>query len=258
MDKIPAVKRILITRPRRQAHSLAAALRRQGYEPIFFPVIEIQPIEENQPLDRALQSLPVYDWIVFTSVNAVEQVWRRLAALGIARLPDSLRVAAIGPETARALAKRGAPPAFVPGAYIAEAILPGLGDLQDRWVLLPRAELARRTLPQLILQAGGTAHEIAVYRTQPAPPDPVGLAALRNGVAVITLTSPSTVENFCLLARQAGLEPLHLPGDPTYACIGPITAQAAQQAGLQKLVVAEEFTAAGLVRAIQKLESDNE
>lgn len=247
------MKRILITRPRSQAEPFALALRQAGFEPHFFPVIEIHPWPDTWALDQALRNLPAYAWIVFTSVNGVEQVCQRMGQLGISALPNGLRIAAIGPKTAGALAQNGLPPAFVPAEYVAEAILPGLGDLHERWVLLPRAEIARPALPRAILEAGGTAHEIAVYRTLPAEPDPAGLAALRQGVEVITLTSPSTVENFFALARQHDLDPLALPGNPTYVSIGPITAAAARQLGLQRLAVAEEYTSEGLLQAIQRL-----
>jgi uroporphyrinogen III methyltransferase/synthase len=242
------MKRILITRPRAQADSFAQKLRAAGYEPIFFPVVEIQAIENNMALERALSRLECYDWLVFTSANAVHVVVSRLQN---SSLP---RVAAIGPKTAQALAARSITPDFVPSEYIAEAILPGLGDLQGRWVLLPRAEIARQALPEAICEAGGIPHEIAVYKTLPAQPNPDGLAALRAGVDVITFTSPSTVQNFAAIARQNGLDPLALPGYPFFACIGPITAQAAGEEGFAHLVTAAEYTTEGLIDVISHLE----
>ena len=110
-------------------------------------------------------------------------------------------MAAIGPKTAEALKAHGVTPDFVPEEYVAEAILPGLGDLRGQWVLLPRAEIARKALPEAITAAGGVAHEIAVYQTLPAEPDAEGFAALRSGVDVITLTSPSTVQNFLAIVQ---------------------------------------------------------
>jgi uroporphyrinogen-III synthase len=242
------MKRILITRPRAQANDFAEHLRAAGFEPIFFPVIEIQPIENNVALERALAKLECYDWVVFTSVNAVEVVARQLPNVS---LPQ---VAAIGPKTAEALKTHGIIPAFVPEEYVAESILPGLGDLRGKWVLLPRAEIARKALPEAIFEAGGIPHEISVYKTLPAQPDPGGLAALKAGVDIVTLTSPSTVHNFSAVARQNGLDPLALPGNPLFACIGPITEQAAREEGLVNLVTAKEFTTAGLVEVLSKLE----
>src|SRR5687768_16582549 len=155
------MKRILITRPRAQADDFAEKLRNAGFEPIFFPVIEIQPIENNVALERALAKLECYDWIVFTSVNAVEVLFDRHSPLLLGE-GSGVRSAAIGPKTAEALNAHGITPAFVPDEYVAESILPGLGDLHGKWVLLPRAEIARKALPEVIFAAGGIPLEIAV------------------------------------------------------------------------------------------------
>ena len=242
------MKRILITRPRAQADDFAEKLRAAGFEPIYFPVIEIQPIENNVALERALSKLGCYDWLVFTSVNAVDVV---LPQLPNQSLPQ---VAAIGPKTAEALKARGITPDFVPAEYVAESILPGLGELRGRWVLLPRAEIARKALPEAIFEAGGIPHEISVYKTLPVEPSLEGLAALRSGVDIVTLTSPSTVHNFISIAGQHELDPLALPGNPLFACIGPITEQAAREAGLTNLVTAKEYTTEGLIEVISNLE----
>jgi uroporphyrinogen-III synthase len=248
------MKRILITRPRAQADGFAEKLRLAGFEPIFFPVIEIQPIENNTPLERALARLDCYDWVVFTSVNAVEIVFDGYTPLLSSR-KNGVKFAAIGPKTAEALQARSIPPDFVPDEYVAESILPGLGDLRGKWVLLPRAEIARKALPEAICEAGGIPHEIAVYKTLPARADPAGLSALKMGVDVVTLTSPSTVRNFAAMTREAGLDPLSLPGDPLFACIGPITERAAREEGLVNRATAKEYTAEGLIEVIRSLEA---
>jgi len=261
------MKRILITRPRAQADDFAERLRAAGFEPIFFPVIEIRPIENNLALERALSKLNCYDWVVFTSVNAVDVVFDSLRiATDAKRLGENTfslslrdagvnpRVAAIGPKTAEALRARGVTPDFVPEQYVAESILPGLGDLLGKWVLLPRAEIARKALPEAICEAGGIPHEIAVYKTLPVEPSPEGLDALKSGVDIVTLTSPSTVQSFTAIARQHGLDPLSLPGNPLFACIGPITEQAAREEGLVNLVTAREYTTEGLIEGINNTE----
>ncbi|MGB7874772.1 MAG: uroporphyrinogen-III synthase [Anaerolineales bacterium] len=256
--------KVLITRPRNQADSFADALSEAGFEPVFFPVIEIRPFEENVALDRAIAKLSCYDWVVFTSVNGVDAFFERTdhhhrdtenaekKNLKLRELSDfAVKVAAIGPKTAQSLEARGVTPDFVPDEYVAEAILPGLGDLLGRWVLLPRAEIARKALPEAIVAAGGVAHEIAVYQTLPAEIDWEGLAALKSGVDSVTFTSPSTVENFVEIVRRAGLDPLHLPGNPKVACIGPITQRAAEEAGFVDVSVAEEYTSDGIARLLR-------
>lgn len=252
--------KILITRPRAQSESFANALRAAGFEPIFFPVIEIRPIENNTALERALQQLNCYAWIVFTSVNAVDMVFSpsslRPSPAGRENRDEGegVRVAAVGSKTAEALRKHNIEPDLVPDEFIPEAMLPKMGDLKDKWILLPRAEIARKDLPEAISKAGGIAHEISVYKTLPAQVDPDGLSALKSGVDVITLTSPSTVQNFIAIAKQNGLDPLNLPNSPRFACIGPITERAAMEEGLPNLIIAKEYTTDGLMAVIKELE----
>ncbi len=247
--------KVLVTRPRSQSITFAQALTDAGFEPVFFPVIEIRPIEPNIILEQAIKKLESYDWVVFTSVNGVALFFETLRSIRGVEEPGELfcglKTAAIGVVTAEALQQQGVKPDFIPGEYVAEAILPGLGDLRGRWVLLPRADIARKALPEAILEAGGIVHEISVYKTAPAEIDPEGLAALRSGVDVVTFTSSSTVENFVRLVRQAGLDPLRLAGGPIVACIGPITQQTAIDYGFHNLVMAEEYTTAGLVKLLQ-------
>ena len=244
------MKRILITRPRSQADDFAEKLRVAGFEPICFPVIEIHPMEDNTQLEKALNNLAKYEWIVFTSVNSVDAVFNRLSAG--THLP---KVAAIGPKTADALRKYNIEPDFIPDEYIGEAILSGLGDVKDKWILLPRAEIAREELPKSIVKAGGIAHEIVVYQTLPAEIDKDGLIALKSGVDVVTFTSASTVENFVAIARKNKLDPLNLPNNPLFACIGPVTGQAAREVGFTNIVVAKEYTTEGLIEAISNMET---
>jgi len=244
--------RVLITRPSHQVNDFAKRLDAIGAEALFLPTIEIKPVADTTILDRALSRLHCYDWLVLTSANAVEVVLERLADLGVRSLPENLRVAAVGPKTASKLKDQGISIDFVPQKYLGEAILPGLGDLRERWVLLPTADIAHNTLPKAIEAGGGIAHVITVYSTLPADPDPKGLIALRDGVDVITFTSGSTARNFVTLVQNAELDPFNLPGKPKVACIGPKTAQAAREVGFHVDIVAEDHTVDGLVEAIQK------
>lgn len=240
--------KVLVTRPRSQSHGFIEALKAAGFEPICFPVIQIRPMEDNDQLDQALKNLDKFEWIVFTSVNAVEVVFQVCAKhASPLRLPH---VAAIGPKTASALHRHGVNPDFVPEEYVAESILPGLGDLNGKFVLLPRAEIARKALPEAIVAAGGIAHEISVYQTLPIKPDADSLLALKSGVDWITFTSPSTVQNFVEIVRQQKMNPFDLKNDPKIACIGPITDKAARAEGFTVDLVAEQYTTEGLVNAL--------
>ena len=242
--------RVLVTRPRQKASQFAHALHGIGAEAIVFPCIEIQPVDDTTLLDRALAKLDCYDWLLFTSTNAVDIVAERLESLRVTHINGKPRLAAIGPQTAATMREHGLKPDFVPEQFISEAILPGLGDLKERWVLLPTADIADDYLPAGIQSADGIAHVITAYRTLPAVPDPKGLAELREGVDVVTFTSGSTVHNFITIAHQAGLNPHALPGDPRIACIGPKTARTAEVLGFKVDILTDEYTVEGLVAAI--------
>lgn len=248
-------KRIVVTRPKSQAGDFARQLQALGAIPIFFPVIQISAHQDTSALDQALRQLDRYNWLVLTSVNGVQIVWERMAALHITKLPQQLKIAAIGPKTAAALAAEGVQPDFIPTEYIAEAILPGLGDLKGQSILLLRADIARPALPQAISNAGGLAYEVSVYSTHPTEPDLQALHALRQGVDVITLTSSSIVRNFVNLVRQSGLDPLLLPGKPLFACIGPVTAATASEEGLPVHLVASEYTTDGLIKSLLEFDA---
>jgi len=276
-----AGKRILVTRPRAQAADLCDKLAALGAEPILFPTIEIAPMEDYSALDRAITALDWpegrarYQWVIFTSVNGVAAFWERLSVgaggstfAHRAPAPPAatahLQFAAIGPATARALEQRGVRVTFIPDEYVAEAIVEGLGDVNGQWILLPRADIAREALAVELSRRGAIVHEIAVYRTLPAAPDPQGLYELRRGVDAVMFTSSSTVRNFVALLsggakyvdaanmRRLGRDGVPMPslGRAIIACIGPITAQTAREVGLPVDVVAQEYTLDGLVAAL--------
>ena len=239
-----AGKRILVTRPRAQAADLSEKLAALGAEPVVFPTIDIAALDDYSALDRAIAQLETYQWIIFTSVNGVAAFWQRLAhAKKTGQTLNDIQIAAIGPATARALNEVGVRAEFVPDEYVAERILDGMGDVAGQRILLPRADIAREALAIELERRGAIVDEIAAYRTLPAAPDPRGLSELRCGVDVITFTSSSTVRNFVALV-----------GNETFgaaiACIGPITAQTAREAGLRVDVTASEYTTDGLVAAL--------
>lgn len=243
-------KRVVVTRPLKKSASLFKLLHEHGAYPILLPVIETKTVSQSTTLDNALRNLKLYDWLVLTSVEGVEAVWERIEALGIEALPKELKIAVIGPKTATALAKKYRKPDFAPKEYVAEAIVPGLGDLSEKKVLLARANIARTTLPRLIRMQGGKVDDLIAYHTLPADPPSSSLTALKEGVDMIAFTSPSTIIFFNEIVQKLGLKIAALPGRPTFAYIGPITAAKAKNMGLPVDVVAEDYTAEGLVEAI--------
>ena len=246
-------RRVVITRAREQAQAFARPLETLGAAVIEFPTIEIVDPESFDPLDQAIARIASYHWIIFTSVNGVRQFLSRLRFLQ----RDSgelsgLKIAAIGPETARALESRGLRPWLVPDVYQAEAILEQLApdDVRGKRVLLPRAAQARDVLPGTLRDWGAEVDVVEAYRTVAARSDVSWLGGLlqRKEIDMVTFTSSSTAVNFAALFSGANIQPL-LAGTAV-ACIGPITAHTVEELGLHVDVIASEYTVEGLAQAI--------
>src|SRR5688572_12911235 len=183
-------KKILITRPRAQAAEFADALIAKGAIPIIFPVIEIIPVDDFSALDRSLQNLDQYDWLVLTSIHAVKTFFQRLEFLEIKSIPTRLRVAAVGARTADALSTHGMKADHVPQDYSTEGMLFGLKEnIHDKRFLLPQSDLANKTLADGIRLAGGIVDEVTAYQNVTGPLDVDGLEQLRRGVDVVTFAS---------------------------------------------------------------------
>jgi uroporphyrinogen III methyltransferase/synthase len=251
---VPATKpllgrRVLVTRPAAQASDLIRRLRELGAEPIICPTIRILPPDDFGPLDAAIRRLHQYNWLIFTSVNGVRFFFQRLQVLGSKDALAGVRLAAIGPATADALAAQGLPVHFMPREYVAEAIVEGIGDVTDQRILLPRADIARKALANGLRAKGAVVNEVTAYRTVLASPeDLMTLLGQEGEIDIATFTSPSTVRNFALLLGDRS--PGEALGNAVIACIGPITARAAQAMGLAVDIVAEKHTVEGLVEAI--------
>jgi uroporphyrinogen III methyltransferase / synthase len=244
-------QRVLVTRTREQASVLSARLRALGAEAIELPTIRIAPPENWQELDRAIAGLPGFDWIVFTSVNGVAYFWQRLLSAGKdARALHGIRLAAIGPATAAALEDHGLQADYVPDEYVAEAVAAGLEAVRGQRMLLPRADIARPALADLLCEAGAEVVEVSAYRTLQPETDPAELRTTLARVTVATFTSSSTVRNLAAMAGDAGLDLTQALAQATIACIGPITAGTAREVGLPVQIVADEYTIDGLVEAL--------
>jgi uroporphyrinogen III methyltransferase/synthase len=167
-----------------------------------------------------------------------------------------VRLAAIGPETADALARRLLRPAVVPAEYRAEGLLEALGDddVRGRRILLPRAAGARAILPDALRRRGAAVDEVLAYRAV-VPPDadaaPLRAALDAGAIDAVTFTSSSTVRNFVELVGRDALARLVHDGRPVIACIGPVTADTARQLGLPVDVTATEYTTPALAAALE-------
>jgi uroporphyrinogen III methyltransferase/synthase len=243
-------KRILVTRTRRQASVLAEALRENGAFVSEFPTIEITPNEKAYPeLDCSIKDLSGFNWVIFTSANGVEVFFNRMKFLRKdARAFANLNICAIGPATAEKLLEYGVAADLVPEKYIAESIAEALkGKVKGKKILLPRADIARAELAQLLEKDGATIKEIPIYKTT----IPLGLSGELKDIVentdMVTFTSSSTAENF---AAILGCHEKEICGKIRAASIGPITTEAVKKAGIEIACEAREYTIPGLVEVI--------
>ena len=260
-DSAPATlplkgRRVLITRARKQADGLTNLLREQGAEVVQVPAIEIRPPASFEALDEALKKIIDYDWLILTSVNGVDALFERLAALGLDESSlQHLKIAAIGPITEQAIADRGLVVDVVPDRYVAEEIVRVLWPhVRKQRVLLVRAKIARDVIPSQLATAGAKVDVVEAYETVIPEKSKQQLQQVfadeKRKPEIITFTSSSTVRNFLSLILGTDI-PGKLPGIK-FASIGPITSETLREYALPVHIEAEDYTMEGLVEAISK------
>lgn len=241
-------KRIVLTKASSSSNSMIRLLQSAGATTVECPMIRIENIGPSARLNQTLGSLGQVDWIVFTSVHGVRGFFKRLRMIGTdARALAACRIAAVGPATARSLGRFGLVADFVPGSHCAEGLISAFSDrirLPGSRILLARGDIAGRELPDELRRAGVVVSEAVMYRTLPATPTESQLEAIRRKNDAIVFCSPSAVRQFVSLGFGAD--------GAVVACIGPTTAAAARDAGLPVDVVAEKYSATGLVEALER------
>ena len=244
-------KRVLITRPTQQAQDFARALYARGVEPILASTIAIVPPDDAMPAHRAIDDLASYRWIVFTSQNGVDAFFDRLASLDAdARYIGATKVAAIGSKTVERLREYGIRADLLPAVFVSEEIGRALIEATHKGdrILIFRAQDARDVLPEMLEDAERKPHVVAAYKTI-FDVDPQFAKKVARA-DVLTFTSASTVRGYVELL--GGAEPARdAARNKLIACIGPITAEAADGAGLHVDVVADVFTTDGLLDALE-------
>jgi uroporphyrinogen-III synthase len=251
--------RVLVGRARRQASALSAELEALGANVIEIPFIEIRPPRSYEPLDTALKQIFEYDWLILTSVNGVEALAARMKELEIEPNKIShLNIATIGPSTLSATEKMGLKVSVVPPKYVAESVVESLrGKVERRRVLLVRAAVARDVIPRELREMGARVDVVEGYQT--VVPDSsrkklqAVMADAKRRPQVVTFTSSSTVRNFVELLGGRERPPQinkDLLKGVRLASIGPVTSATLRQFGLPVHVEAEEYTIAGVTRAI--------
>lgn len=239
---------------------LVRELEARGAAVVCAPTIRIEVLRDLEPLRRALARLTDYQWIAFTSQNAVRVVCDALPRWGYSPgIFAETGVAAIGPATRQALSARGVRVDVMPDGYVAEALVAALtarSDLAGARIVIPRAETARDALPEGLRAQGADVDVIPVYRTVAELGDGPALAQeiLAGRIDAVTLTSSSTVHAFVkAVGRDAAAS-----GRYRAAVIGPVTARTAREYGLRVEIEAREYTTAGLIAALERYYSGTE
>jgi uroporphyrinogen-III synthase len=270
--------RVLVGRARHQAGALSAELRKRGAEVLEIPFIEIRKPKSFKPLDAALKNLGTYDWLILTSVNGVEAMWKRMqeiqnrsrrlreghdfsraakfktnsASAAEGSLP---RVAAIGPATKKAIEQRGMKVDVVPKEYVAESVVKSLkSKVKGKRVLLVRAKVARDVIPTELRKAGANVDVVEAYETVVPQSSRARLGAAlknpKNRPHVVTFTSSSTVKNFVELLGGTRKQRHTQLAEVRMASIGPVTSATLRELGLSVDIAAKQFTIPGLIEAI--------
>jgi len=250
-------KRVLVTRPKGQATEFVDQLEAMGAEVVEAAMLRIEPPEDYGPLDEACANAGTFNWIIFSSTNAVDAfMGRLLRGATDARALGGVKLCCVGPATSERLAHYRLKADVVPGEYRAEALVHALsaaGQMSGMRILLPHADIGREVIADELRKQGAQLTEVVAYRTvandneRDDDPD-VYRMLLDRKLDVVTFTSPSAVRN---LVRVLGAEPAaDLLRTTIVASIGPVTAEAASQSGIQTHVMPEKYTVSALVAAI--------
>lgn len=252
IDPLPlADKRIVVTRAVEQARDLVEQLEALGARVSILPLVRFaEPLDWGE-LDRALDSLSEYDWLFFTSQNAVDCFSRRCHERGVAPSGITPKIAAVGPITAEAARRDGFQVAHVAKQFRGAVLAGDLeGEIRHKRILLPRSDRANEDLPRQLRARGAIVAEVIAYRT--LGPDSADVAAIKSiqtgKVDVVVFYSPSAFHHLLDLVDLSHLQ--SLVGKVCFAAIGPMTAQAIREAGLPVPIQAEEATTLALVEAL--------
>lgn len=250
-EKLPLFGvKVAITRAAGQAGEFSAALRALGADAVELPVIEMRGPADPGPLDRAIERLPEYDWLIFTSVNGVQYFLQRLDESKLDLRALKARICTIGPATRRAVESLHLKVDLMPAQYVAESVVEAFRShsMAGKRILLPRAAVARDLIPVELAKMGAEVDVVEAYRN--VIPEHAAERARQIFTAArkpdwITFTSSSTVKNFLALAGREALTGVRI------ASIGPVTSNTLRMHGLTVDVEATEYTIDGVISAIE-------
>ena len=247
-EKLPLfAKKIVVTRAPDQAAEFSDRLRALGADVLELPVISIQPPKDPAPIDRAIENLASYDWLIFTSVNGVRSFLDRLDRSKHDLRSLKARICAIGPATRRALENLHLKVDLMPAEYVAESLVAAFANehLRGARILLPRAAVARDLIPKELSKLGAHVDVVEAYRNVvPGDASERAQEIFSKKPDWITFTSSSTVNNLVAIAGRDALAGVRI------ASIGPVTSETVRKHGLKVDAEAKEYTIDGLVASI--------
>lgn len=251
-------KRILVTRTREQASELVERLEELGADCVEFATIALEPPDSWQELDDAVANLSIYDWLLFTSINAIKFFFGRLLDLGLdSRCLNGIKIAAVGSATDHELRKYGLQADLLPeseftGSGLAAELIKN-NEANGKKFLLPRAKKAGESLPTKLVEAGGEVNIVTAYQNvRPQVREDELLSLLSDEhMDMVTFTSSSTVSNFVFMLNTANQDEQNkLLAGVDIASIGPITSKTAVKNGLKVNVQPDTYTISDLVNSI--------
>ena len=245
--------RILVTRSGGQEDRLCAMIREREGTPVSFPTVRLVPPGDPATLDGAIDRLASFDWLLLTSANAARFFLERVASRGAGRLPDTVRVASVGPGTSREIRERGFPVHLTAGTHTAEGLIEALAvdGIAGKRFLFPRAESGREVLPEEIARRGGTVETVTAYRNvAPRVDERTAAAILADPPDVCTFASPSAFRNFFLHLGEEGAA--SVLSRSRIAVIGEVTAIAVSGRNFRVDILPERYTLAGMLEAIER------
>jgi uroporphyrinogen III methyltransferase/synthase len=240
-------KRVIITRPREQATSLANALRDAGAETVVVPAIRVVPRGDHAALDAALTSLTRYQWLVFTSSAAAAIVSERLLALNVSIDSTRLTVAVVGPATASVLDAHGVHVTCIPTPHLASQLPAAMRVAAGARVLWPHGSASDTAFADTLRASHASVDDIIVYDTVSSIDPDMLRCALAQGADAITFASASAAH---AVIEALGDDAATVLGRTTVACIGPRAAEPLYDRGIPVAVIAADHTAAGLAHAL--------
>jgi uroporphyrinogen III methyltransferase/synthase len=251
-----AGKRIVITRAVAQSSELFEKLLEHRASPISLPLVSFSGPQDFSALDAALRAWQDFDWVLFTSANAVRSVIARGAVSGVSfHQPGKMpRIAAVGPATQGEAARSGLAVDHVAKTHLGVALAQELApQLRDQRVFLPRSDRANPDLRVALQQLGAKVTEVIAYRT--LPPSDVDrdrvTQVIGRGADAAIFFSPSAVHNLAdLIGKQAMTE---LQDRIAVAAVGPVTSAALREYGVDRAVAAADTTATALIAALNSL-----